>query len=359
MSDEARDRRKGGGGGEVVSGEREEDRGREAGSGTGEGGTGELGGAAGSEGAGALEGEPRAGTVALVGRPNAGKSTLMNRILGEKVAIVSDKPQTTRHRLVGIHSEPRGQVVFFDTPGVHRPLHHLNRQMVQHAVDALSDADVVCLLVDASERFGKGEAYMLDLVGRAEGPKLALLNKIDRVRKERLLPAIERYAESGHFEEIVPVSALTGDGVELLLELLFRYLPEGPPLYDPELYTLHPERFLAVERIREKVLEATRDELPYTTAVVLERWEEEPRERGPGLVRIYASILAEKEGQKGILVGRGGRTIKAIGTAAREDLEEFLGRRVYLDLHVKVEPGWREDRRLLAGMDRDLWADLS
>lgn len=295
---------------------------------------------------------PRAGTVALVGRPNAGKSTLMNRILGEKVSIVSAKPQTTRHRLVGIHTERRGQIIFFDTPGVHRPLHRMNRQMVDRAVEALNEADVVCLLVDAATSFGKGDAYMLDLLSRATGPKLVLLNKIDRVAKPRLLPWIERYDEAGDFAEIVPISAANGDGVDLLLELLFGHLPEGPPRYDPELLTLHPERFLAVERIREKVLEETRDELPYTTAVVIERWEED---EGKDLVRIWATVLVEKANQKGIVIGRRGSKVKAIGTAARHDLEAFLERRVYLDLQVRHEPGWRENRQILADLDRDLY----
>jgi len=303
---------------------------------------------------------PRAGTVALVGRPNAGKSTLMNRLLEEKVAIVSDKPQTTRHRLVGILSTERGQMVFHDTPGVHRPLHRLNKQMLRHATDALSEADVACLLVDVSQPFGKGDAFMLELLARARGSRpetnVALLNKIDRVAKPKLLPRIARYAESGHFREIVPVSALTGDGLDRLLEVLWELLPEGPPLYDPELLTIHPERFLAAERIREKVLESTREELPFATAVVLERWEEEPSDRdGGGLVRIYASILVERPGQKKILIGRQGAMIKRIGTAARLDLEEFLERRVYLDLRVREEPDWRENRRVLADLERDVF----
>lgn len=295
----------------------------------------------------------KAGTVTLVGRPNAGKSTLMNRLLADKVSIVSDKPQTTRHRLVGILTEPRGQIVFYDTPGVHRPLHRLNRQMVAHALEALDDADVVCLLIDASQDFGSGDAYLLDLVARSEATRLAVLNKVDRVAKPVLLPRIARYASSDAFAEIVPVSALTGDGCGLLLSLLFRHLPAGEALYDPRLLTIHPERFLAAERIREKVLQRTREELPYTTAVVVERWEEDSE---GGLVRIWASILVERAGQKKILIGRQGSAIKAIGTAARLDLEGFLGRRVHLDLHVRVEPGWREDRRVLADLDRDVVA---
>jgi GTP-binding protein Era len=297
-------------------------------------------------------GGKRAGTVALVGRPNAGKSTLMNRLLEEKVAIVSDKPQTTRHRLVGILSSDRGQIVFYDTPGVHRPLHRMNRRMVHHAEEALTEADVVCLLVDASRPFGKGDAFMLDLVRRAGGPKVLLLNKIDRVAKPSLLPLIERYSKAADFREVVPISALTGDGLDRVMEVLWRLLPEGPPLYDPELLTVHPERFLAAEWIREKVLELTHEELPYSTAVVIDRWEDEPER---DLTRIYARILVERSGQKAIVVGRRGAMIKNIGTAARLDLEELLERRVYLDLHVREAPGWREDRRVLAELDRDVY----
>ncbi len=294
----------------------------------------------------------KSGTVALVGRPNAGKSTLMNRLLGEKLAIISDKPQTTRHRLVGILSEARGQMVFYDTPGIHKPMHHMNRQMVQHATDALSDADVVCLLVDAVEKFGAGDAYMLDLVARAESPKVLVLNKIDRIHnKPDLLPKMAHYSKGGIFAEVVPLSAKTGDGADQLLELLWGMLPEGEPMYDSELLTIHPERFLVGERIREKVLEMTSDELPFSTAVVIDRWEEE---EGRDLVKIYASILVERAGQKKIVVGRQGAMIKSIGTAARVDLEAYLERRVYLDLHVKVEPDWREDRALLAQLNKDV-----
>lgn len=297
----------------------------------------------------------KSGTVVFVGRPNAGKSTLMNRLLKEKVAIVSDKPQTTRHRMVGILSGERGQMVFYDTPGIHRPLHRLNRQMVRHAMDALSDADVVCLLVDASQKFGKGDAYMLDVVaksGDAERPRILVLNKVDRIGdKTRLLPLMEQYSKSGLFTDIVPVSALTDDGCDRLLDLLWDKLSEGEPLFDPELLTIHPERFLVTERIREKVLELTTEELPFSTAVVLDRWEEDAEK---GLTHIYASILVDRPGQKKIVVGRQGQMIKAIGTAARLDLEEFLERRVYLDLHVRVEPDWREDKGLLASMDRDV-----
>ena len=298
----------------------------------------------------------KSGTVALVGRPNAGKSTLLNRCLAEKLAIVSDKPQTTRHRIVGILSEERGQLVFYDTPGVHRPQHRMNRQMVRYAVDSLREADVVCLLADASQSFGSGDRYMLDLVGQVKGTKILALNKVDLVAKPKLLPRMAIYAESEMFTEIVPISALTGDGVDTLLEVLWQSAPSGPLLYDPDLLTIHPERFLVAERIREKVLAVTRDELPFSTTVLIEHWQEPETggEKKNEPVRIYASILVERPGQKKILVGRGGQMIKSIGTAARLDLQEFLERPVYLELHVRHEPGWRENSRLLADLDRSL-----
>jgi len=298
----------------------------------------------------------RAGVVGLMGRPNAGKSTLMNHLLGEKLSIVSDKPQTTRHRLVGILSDDeRGQMVFHDTPGVHRPLHDMNKRMMQQALESLDAADVLCLLVDASESHGSGEEYMIELLERVETPKVVVLNKIDLINKGRLLPRMELYAERGVFTEIVPVSALTGDGCDVLLDVLWRLLPEGPPLYDPELLTVHPQRYLAAERIREKVLAHTYEELPFSTAVLVEGWEEEPER---DLVRIYATILVEKESQKRILIGHRGQMVKTIGTEARLDLEEFLGQRVYLDLRVRHEPNWREKPRVLAELERDLFGRL-
>ena len=298
---------------------------------------------------------PKSGTVALVGRPNAGKSTLMNRLLEEKVAIVSDKPQTTRHRIVGILSNDRGQMVFYDTPGIHKPLHRLNRQMVRYALDAMTDADVVCMLVDVTQKYGSGDAYMMDLAGKTEKPRVLLLNKVDRVKKPELLPILQRYGATGLFQEIVPISAGQGDNCDRLLDVLWNLLPEGEPMFDPELLTIHPERFLVAERIREKVLELTTEELPFSTAVVVERWEEEAER---SLVRIYASILVDRPGQKKIVVGRQGQMIKAIGTAARLDIEEYLGRRVYLDLNVRLEPGWREDKAVLASLDRDVDINL-
>ena len=293
----------------------------------------------------------KSGTVALVGRPNAGKSTLMNRMLGEKLAIVSDKPQTTRQRLIGILTTRRGQMVFHDTAGLHRPLHRLNRRMVHAASSALREADVVCLIRDVSVPFGKGDAYALDLVRGAaadglERSVLCLLNKIDRIAKPKLLPEIERYAAGGVFREIVPISALTGNGVDQVVELLWRQLPAGEPQHDPELLTVHTERFLVAELIREKVLEQTRDELPFTTAVVIEAWED-----GGRRTDLLAHILVDRDSHKGIVIGRGGRRVKEIGTAARRDLEDFLGRRVYLELQVRTHPGWREDTAVLGRLE--------
>ena len=298
---------------------------------------------------------PKAGTVALVGRPNAGKSTLLNRLLGERLSIVSDKPQTTRNRMVGILNRPEGQIVFFDTPGMHRPMHRLNREMVREANDAMGEADLVCLLVDASESFGKGDRFLLELVLKTKQPKILLLNKIDLVAKRKLLPLLETYhrESEGRFDALIPVSAMTGDGAEVLVSELFKRLPAGPPLYDPELLTIHPERFLAAERIREKVLQETRNELPFSTAVLLERWEDQ----GEGkVIKLYASILVERDSQKKILIGHRGSMLTKIGTAARLDLEEFLGRRIYLDLQIRTEPDWRENPRVVQALSRDIHA---
>lgn len=294
---------------------------------------------------------PKSGTVALVGRPNAGKSTLLNRLLTEKVAIVSDKPQTTRQRIVGVLSGDAGQIVFHDTPGIHKPLHRLNRTMVREATAAMAEADVVCLIVDAAEPHGNGDQFLLDLVRAAKPTKIAVLNKIDRVAKAKLLPRMAKYADGGAFGAIVPLSALDGDGCERLLAELWERMPEGEPFYDADLLTPHSERFLVAERIREKVLDATRDELPFTTAVLVEEWDDRGAEHA---LHIGAAILVERDNHKSILVGKRGETIKKIGTAARLDLEEFLGRKLYLDLRVRHEPDWRENPRLLAELERGL-----
>ena len=293
--------------------------------------------------------DQRCGRVAFVGRPNAGKSTLMNRLLGEKLAIVSDKPQTTRQQILGILSEPRGQVVIVDTPGFHKPKHRMNRRMLKAANDSLAAADAIVLVVDASVQQGSGDDFMIQLLGKTERPKIVVLNKVDKIRKSRLLPLIERYASTNLFSEIIPVSATEGDGTELVLDAIWRVLPTGPPEFDPELLTVHTERFLVAERIREKILEQTRDELPFATAVRVEDWQQDEE---TGRISLVATVLVEKPGQKAIVIGRGGSKIKQIGTAARHDLEDFLQAPVFLDLQVREEPGWRESREHLLILER-------
>jgi GTP-binding protein Era len=281
------------------------------------------------------------GFVALVGRPNAGKSTLLNRLVGEKLAIVSDKPQTTRNRIVGVRRFPEGEVVFIDTPGIHRPLHRLNVRMVDAALETLRDADVVVAVVDASEPPGAGDRFLMDVVAKVRVPRVLALNKADRVVKEQLLPRMAAYDESPGFADIVPLSALTGDNVDRLVQVLLTHLPEGEPVYPEDYLTDQPERFFVAELVREQVLRQTRDELPFSTAVVVDKFEEGP------LLRLFCTILVERDSQKPILIGRGGAAIKAIGTAAREELERFFQTRVFLDLHVKVRERWREDERTL------------
>ena len=290
----------------------------------------------------------KAGCVSLIGRPNAGKSTLLNRFVGQKVAIVSDKPQTTRHRIVGVRNGPGSQIVFIDTPGIHKPLHRMNRRMVDVATNTLKEVDVVVLVVDATVKPGSGDEFVLDLLRRGKAPAILALNKIDRLQKSRLLPLMQQYAEALPFKAIVPVSALTGDGEADLEKEIVAALAEGEPLYPEDYLTDQSERRLAAELVREKVLAHTRDELPYTTAVIIDRFEEAP-EAG-GLTRIFASILVDHASQKPIVVGKGGDMIKRIGTEARHDLEKMLDGRVYLELHVKVREDWRDDERLLDEM---------
>ena len=282
------------------------------------------------------------GFVALVGRPNAGKSTLLNRLVGEKLAIVSDKPQTTRNRIVGVHRSPAGEIVFIDTPGIHRPLYRLNVRMVDTALDALRDADVVVAVVDGSEPSGAGDRYLMDIIRKLRVPRVLALNKVDRASKQDLLPRIAAYDTEVGFADIVPISALTGENVERLREVLLTHLPEGEPLYPEDYLTDQPERFFVAELVREQVLRQTHDELPFSTAVMVDKFEESPT-----MLTLYCSIIVEKASQKPILIGKAGAAIKAIGTAAREELERFFQTKVFLDLHVKVKEHWREDERTL------------
>jgi GTP-binding protein Era len=286
----------------------------------------------------------KAGFVALVGRPNAGKSTLLNKLVGQKLAIVSDKPQTTRNRIVGVRQFPEGQVVFLDTPGVHKPLHRLNVRMVDAALDTLKEVDVIAVVVDGSEPGGAGDDFLMDVIRKSTVPRVLVLNKVDIADKASLLPRLAEYEKTVGFADLVPISALTGENVDRLEQVLLAHLPEGDPIYPEDYLTDQPERFFVAELIREQVLQQTRDELPFSTAVVVDKFEEADAK---GLMRFFCTILVDRESQKPILVGRAGARIKAIGTAARKELETFFDARVYLDLHVKVREGWREDERML------------
>jgi GTP-binding protein Era len=287
---------------------------------------------------------PHAGFVSLIGRPNAGKSTLLNRMIGAKVAIVSDKPQTTRTRIVGVKNYDDGQAVFVDTPGIHRPLHRLNVRMVDAAVETLREVDVVVLVFDASSRPGHGDEFVSGLLRDVKVPVVLTLNKIDLVSKPRLLPLMAE-AQSWHaFSAIVPVSASTGEGVEHLERVLLEQLPEAAPIYPDDYLTDQPERALVAEMVREKVLQHTRAELPFATAVVVDQFDESEREQ---ILRLYCTILVETESQKPIVIGRGGEMIKRIGTDARHDMEAFFETKVFLDLRVKVDPDWRNNERSL------------
>jgi GTPase len=288
---------------------------------------------------------PRSGFVSVVGRPNVGKSTLVNRLVGQKVAIVSDKPQTTRNRILAVVNRPGGQIVLFDTPGIHKPMHRMNERMVDSAVKSVGQVDLVLWLTDVTEEYGPGDRHVKDILRQSGRPVILGLNKIDAVAKPKILPIIEQYRHLMDFADIVPLSALTGLNVDVLDERLLAHLPEGERLYPEDFLTDQPERFFVAEMIREQVLRLTREEIPYTTGVLIDSFkEEEP------LVRIEATILVERDSQKGILIGRGGGMMKAIGTDARKQIEEFLGTRVYLGLFVKVKDRWREDARTLEAM---------
>jgi GTP-binding protein Era len=288
----------------------------------------------------------KSGFVAIVGRPNAGKSTLVNTLVGQKVAIVSPKPQTTRNRIQGILNRDDAQIVLVDTPGIHRPENVLSRMMMDEVQYALEGIDILSLIVDATADFGAGDRFSIEWVRRFRGPVFLLLNKVDRLRKQLLLPLIERYNKEFEFAEIFPLSALTGAGCLDLVNSWLKLLPEAPPHFPPEQFTDQPERFLAAELVREKAILITREEVPHAIAVLVDNFEEEEK-----LTRIRATIYVEREGQKGILIGKGGATIKKIGTQARQELELILGKKVFLELMVKVQPHWRQNSAIVRQLD--------
>ncbi len=286
----------------------------------------------------------RSGYVALVGRPNAGKSTLLNRLVGEKIAAVSNKPQTTRHQIQGIITRERGQIVLVDTPGVHQPGYLLNRRMMAAVHEALEGVDLVLLIRDACVSTGNGDRFVLDLVKQSGKDAMLLLNKIDRVPdKSQLLPLMEWYGSQYEWRTVLPLSARKGEMVETLVEEIIAHLPEGEPLFAEDELTDQPVRAMVSEIVREKILQTTGEEIPYVTAVTTERFDEER----PDLTRIYCAIYVERSSQKRIIIGKGGERLKEIGTRARQDIQNLVGHQVYLELFVKVEEDWRNSERAL------------
>jgi|SRR5437867_3148249 len=292
----------------------------------------------------------KSGFIAITGRPNSGKSTLLNQLLGEKVSIVSDKPQTTRHKILGILSQKQGQIIFIDTPGIHKPGHELNKRMMRAVYDSLDGIDLLLVLVDATTRFGSGDQYVVDLIRERGLKTILLLNKIDVLKKDKLLPLISMYSQKFDFAEIVPISALKRENLELLIQLTFKYLPEGPAFYPEDQFTDCHERFLVGELVREKVLLNTAEELPYSTTVVVARFEEKGE-----LALIHCDIYVERDSQRKIIIGRQGMKLKKIGTEARSEIESLLGKKAYLDLFVKVKAKWRDDLRFLDSLSINSW----
>jgi len=286
--------------------------------------------------------EFHSGYVAIIGRPNVGKSTLLNAILGEKIAIVNPKPQTTRNRIVGIKTLPNAQIIFIDTPGIHLPKHKLGEAMVKIAMESLDEVDLVLFMSEPREP-GKIEKVIMDLAKNIRTPVFLLINKIDAVKKAELLPVIEKYREFHPFTEIIPISALSMNGIDLLLDRIYEYLPPGPKYYSDDLVTDQMEKFMAAEIIREKIMELTGDEIPHSVAVEVNNW----TEREDGLVSINCNIYVERDGQKAIIIGRNGSMLKSIGSKARIDIENLLNTKVFLELWVKVKKNWRNDNQLL------------
>ncbi|MBI4445195.1 MAG: GTPase Era [Acidobacteria bacterium] len=288
----------------------------------------------------------KAGFVALIGRPNVGKSTLLNRLVGQKISIVSDKPQTTRNRILGVLTRGDAQIIFVDTPGVHRPTYRMNKRMMNMVYSALKEVDLLIHMVDVTERYGKGEQYVIDLIKTAEKPALLVLNKVDLISKGKLLPLIDFFSHQHDYREIIPLSSTEGINVDVLLQKIIENLPESEFLFPSEYVTDQQQRFMIAEIIREQVLQMTREELPYSTAVQLDAVDE--NRRTEGFVSINASIIVEKENQKKIVVGHAGQMIKAIGTAARLELQKLLGvPKVFLGLNVRVVEHWRDREEIL------------
>ena len=282
----------------------------------------------------------KSGFISIIGRPNVGKSTFINRVIGQKIAIMSDKPQTTRNKVQGVLTLDQSQMIFIDTPGIHKPKHKLGDFMLKVAKNTLREVDVIIFMVNATEPRGKGDEFIIDLLEKNETPVFLVINKIDQVHPDDLIGIIESYKDKYDFAEIIPISALQGNNVERLLETIQSYLPEGPQYYPADQVTDHPERFVISELIREKVLHLTREEIPHSIAVVIDKIKKE-QDTDKDMIRVMATIIVERDSQKGIVIGKKGALLKEVGTRARHDIEMLLGTKVFLELWVKVQKDWR------------------
>lgn len=280
----------------------------------------------------------KSGFVTLLGRPNVGKSTLLNQILGQKITIISDKPQTTRNKIQGIYTDQAGQIVFIDTPGIHKPKHRLGRFMVDSAMSTINEVDLVLFVVNVREKIGPGDRFIIDKLRTIDTPVFLIINQIDQVDPTDLLPVISDYQEEFDFAEVVPTSGLEGENIQELIQTIKSYLPVGPQFYPDDQVSDHPEYFIISELIREKVLDLTREEIPHSVAVVTEKVDRNQ----DGKVQTYATIIVERKSQKGIIIGKQGSMIKKIGSLARRDIEKLLGDKIYLELWVKVQRDWRD-----------------
>lgn len=283
----------------------------------------------------------KSGFVSIVGRPNVGKSTLLNHIIGEKITITSDKAQTTRNQIQGIYTTDKEQIIFIDTPGIHKPKHQLGRFMVNTALSTLNQVDIILFMVNVSEKMGPGDKFIMEKLKNTSTPVFLVLNQIDKVHPNDLLPIIEGYQQEMEFSEIIPISAINGSNVDRLLEVISKYLEEGPQFYPSDQVSDHPEYFIVSEFVREKILELTHEEIPHSVAIVTESMER----ADDGVIDIRVVINVERNSQKGIIIGKGGKMIKEIGTRARQDIQKLLGSKVYLELFVKVEDDWRDTPR--------------
>ena len=277
------------------------------------------------------------GFVSIIGRPNVGKSTFLNYVIGQKIAIMSNKPQTTRNKIQGVYTSEHSQIIFIDTPGIHKPKHKLGDFMMKVAQNTLKEVDVILFMVNVTEKFGSGEKFILEKLQNVEAPVFLVLNKIDQTAKEEILQVIAQYKDRYSFAEIVPISALTGKNIDTLLKQIEKYMPEGPMYYPSDQVTDHPERFIVSELIREKVLHLTREEIPHSIAVMVEKISTENEGRS---VHIHATIIVERDSQKGIVIGKQGKMLKEVGTRARKDIENLFGSKVFLELWVRVEKNW-------------------